>query len=77
VFAYATGTLHMSRNISGYATQTFKDFPDEPRRAPVLQGARQLRHGPGHGRQDIGFEIAALIEGQRGRRMPRAQKLTE
>ena len=36
-----------------------KDFPDEPRRAPVFERARQLT---GDDRHHIGLEVTALVE---------------
>jgi hypothetical protein len=39
-----------------------KDFPHEPRRAPVLQRAAQLGLLTGDDRQDVGLQVAALVE---------------
>jgi hypothetical protein len=39
-----------------------KDVPDEPRRAPVLQRARQLGQLTGDDRQDVGLQVTALVE---------------
>jgi hypothetical protein len=39
-----------------------KDFPDEPRRAPLLERARQVGHLPGDDRHHVGLEVAALVE---------------
>jgi hypothetical protein len=39
-----------------------KDVPDEPRGTPVLQRARQLGYLTGHDRQNVGLEVAALVE---------------
>jgi hypothetical protein len=34
----------------------------KPRGIPPLERARQVGHGPGHGRQHVRFEVAALLE---------------
>jgi hypothetical protein len=45
-----------------------KDFPDKPLRAPLLERPRQLGHLTRDDRQDIGLQVAALVEEGKDRR---------